>query len=339
MSRLLSEPITSDPGSTALVTDLKISQDHIIVPLDNSEIHVYDTQGNKKHVLEGTKGAVWATAVQGNLLASGGTEADIRTWDLSTGKPGPILKGHTSTVRVLRFLNGTQTLLSASRDATIRVWDVQSGNFTEILYGHTSTIRSLEVFPLSNAFVSAGSEGFANVWSTKDYSRLHKLEGHEGAIYCVAIDPKGEMIVTGGMDETVRIWRADDGECLDVLHEPSGVVGRAQILGDSTLITADSSGFVHVWSLYTPARMISKFQAHEDPVAAFDVRGSKLVSAGGSILLSNIESGKTVATIDDTAHSVFKLGFLDENRIVALVARDSKPMIEIWDVSQAASSE
>lgn len=85
MPRLFSEPITPDPGSTAIVTDLKISPDHIIVPLDNSEIHVYDTQGDKKHVLEGSQGAVWATAVQGTLLVSGGTEGDIRTWDLSTG--------------------------------------------------------------------------------------------------------------------------------------------------------------------------------------------------------------------------------------------------------------
>ena len=117
----------------------------------------------------------------------------------------------------------------------------------------------------------------------------------------------GGDIVGHGVSEPIaqRVRKSD--------HEPSGVVGRAQILEDSTLITADSSGFVHVWSLYTPARLISKFQAHEDPVAAFDVRGSKLVSAGGSILLSDIESGKTVATIDDTAHAVWKLGFLDQS--------------------------
>lgn len=85
MPRLLSEPVISDPGSTALVTDLSVSPTHIIVSLDNSEIHVYDTQGSKQHVLTGSEGAVWATAVQGDLLASGGTESDIRTWNLSTG--------------------------------------------------------------------------------------------------------------------------------------------------------------------------------------------------------------------------------------------------------------
>ncbi|KAH8426148.1 WD40 repeat domain-containing protein [Aspergillus melleus] len=338
MSRLLSEPIISDPGSTALVTDLSVSPTHIIVSLDNSEIYVYDTQGNKQHVLTGSEGAVWATAVQGDLLASGGTESDIRTWNLSTGEPGPILKGHTSTVRVLRFLDDAQTLLSASRDATIRVWDTQSGECKKVLDGHSGTIRCLEAFPLGNVFLSAGGDGVAYLWSARDFSPLHKLEGHEGAIYCAAVDAQGDMLVTGGQDETVRIWRADSGECLEVLHEPDGVVGRAQILENSTLITADSAGFVHVWSLYTPARLISKFRAHEDPVSAFDVRGSSLVSAGGSILLSDIESGKTIATIDDTAHSVWKLGFIEENKIVALVARDSKPMIEIWDVSQEAKS-
>ncbi|KAI9045011.1 WD40 repeat domain-containing protein [Aspergillus affinis] len=338
MARLLSEPVVSDPGSTALVTDLSVSPTYIIVSLDNSEIHVYDTQGNKKHVLKGSKGAVWSTAVQGDLLVSGGTESDIQTWNLSTGEPGPILKGHTSTVRVLRFLDGTQTLLSASRDATIRVWDAQTGECKKVLDGHSGTIRGLAVFPLGNAFVSAGSDGVAYLWSTKDFSRLHKLEGHEGAIYCAAVDSQGELVVTGGLDETVRIWRAENGECLEILHEPAGVVGRARILEDSTLITADSAGFVHVWSLYTPARLVSKLKAHEDPVAAFDVRGSSLVSAGGSILLSDIESGKTIATIDETAHTVWKLAFVEENKIVALVARDAKPMIEIWDISQGPKS-
>lgn len=114
-----------------------------------------------------------------------------------------------------------------------------------------------------------------------------------------------------------------------MLNEPSGVVGRAQILENSTLITADSAGFVHIWSLYTPARLISTFRAHDGPVAAFDVRGSSLVSAGGSILLSDIASGKIVSTIDDTAPSVWKLGFVDEKKIAALVTRDAKPMIEV----------
>lgn len=73
-----------------------------------------------------TGGACMALAFSpdGRILASGGQDDQIRLWKSATLEPIATLRGHTSTVRDLRFMKAGQRLLSASNDGTVRLWEV-----------------------------------------------------------------------------------------------------------------------------------------------------------------------------------------------------------------------
>lgn len=55
------------------------------------------------------------------------------------------LRGHTSTVRCLKVLNGRPVAISGSRDHTLRVWDTAKGECLRVLVGHEQSVRCMEV--------------------------------------------------------------------------------------------------------------------------------------------------------------------------------------------------
>ncbi|NJL43689.1 MAG: hypothetical protein HC935_11305 [Pseudanabaena sp. SU_2_4] len=57
----------------------------------------------------------------GNILASGSFDKNIRLWDVKTGA-SQILAGHSEPVLSLAFSAKDLTLISGSADRTIIVW-------------------------------------------------------------------------------------------------------------------------------------------------------------------------------------------------------------------------
>lgn len=130
-----------------------------------------------------------------SLVVSGGCDRDLRVWDVSTGYVQllllcfllsflltyrvflrPIsfcasfryclhsLRGHTSTIRCLKVLDGRPIAVSGSRDSTLRVWDIFKGRCLHLLSGHTNSVRCLDV--AGNIVVSGSYDCTARVCRT-----------------------------------------------------------------------------------------------------------------------------------------------------------------------------
>jgi F-box and WD-40 domain protein CDC4 len=74
--------ITQDQG---VVTSLHLTPKYIVVALDNSKIHVFDTKGENGRTLQGHVMGVWAMVPWDDILVSGGCDRDVRVWNMATG--------------------------------------------------------------------------------------------------------------------------------------------------------------------------------------------------------------------------------------------------------------
>lgn len=68
-----------------VVTSLHLTPKYIVVALDSAKIHVYDTNGNNKRILEGHVMGVWAMVPWDDILVSGGCDRNVRVWNMATG--------------------------------------------------------------------------------------------------------------------------------------------------------------------------------------------------------------------------------------------------------------
>lgn len=74
--------ITPDQG---VVTSLHLTDKYVVVGLDNSKIHVFDSSGRNQKTLNGHMMGVWAMVPWGDILVSGGCDRDVRVWNMATG--------------------------------------------------------------------------------------------------------------------------------------------------------------------------------------------------------------------------------------------------------------
>lgn len=311
--------ITPDQG---VVTSLHLTSDYIIVALDNAKIHVFDTEGRHLRCLQGHVMGVWAMVPYGDTLVSGGCDRDVRVWDLTTGMPIHMLRGHTSTVRCLK-MSGPNIAISGSRDTTLRVWDIKKGICRHVLVGHQASVRCLEI--CGDLVVSGSYDTTARIWSISEGRCLRTLQGHFSQIYAVAFD--GRRVATGSLDTSVRIWDPRDGRCLAQLQGHTSLVGQLQLRND-TLVTGGSDGSVRVWSLLTYSA-IHRLAAHDNSVTSLQFDDGRIVSGGsdGRVKVWDLQRGTLVRELGSPAEAVWRVVF-EEEKAVVLASRAGKTVME-----------
>lgn len=95
------------------------------------EIFVWDVEsGEELERLTGHTGAIqWLTySPDGQYLASGGEDRQVRIWDMKTGKPRTILAGHESEVIAGAFAPDRKSLVTCElRSRYLKVWHLSTG--------------------------------------------------------------------------------------------------------------------------------------------------------------------------------------------------------------------
>jgi hypothetical protein len=121
-----------------------------------------------------------AYSPDGQIVASAGTDNQIKFWDAENGDLLMTLAGHTDDVSSIAFSPDGSLLASGAGG-----WD-EPGE---------STIR---------------------LWRVSDGTLLRTLDGHGVWVYSVEFSPDGQFLMSSGRDgnpdPTIKIWRVYDGE-------------------------------------------------------------------------------------------------------------------------------
>ncbi|GAA5859910.1 hypothetical protein JCM1840_001792 [Sporobolomyces johnsonii] len=262
----------------------------------------------------------------GAVVVSGGCDREVRVWEVETGKCLHTLRGHTSTVRCMRVLDGRPIAVSGSRDATLRVWNIETGEMVHLLSGHEHSVRCIEV--AGNKVVSGSYDATCRLWDVDTGQCLHVFRGHIHQIYAVAFD--GIRVVTGSLDSTVRIWSAETGEFLALLQGHTSLVGQLQLDSRSNvLVTGGSDGRVIVFSLST-FETLHRLCAHDNSVTCLQVDERFIVTGGndGRIKLWDFKTGHFVRELADPCDAVWRVVFRDD-KCVTLCRREGKTLMDV----------
>jgi U3 small nucleolar RNA-associated protein 15 len=151
----------------------------------------------------------------GRLVAAGGEEGVVRTFEASTGAAMRTMKGHTGPVHAVRWAPGGMHLLSASDDKSVRVFDVPTG---ECMWaraaGHADYARSASASPMSpNIWASGAYDRTVCIWDTRsdDQRPVLRLDhGVVGPVEDVVFMPGGCLLLSAGGNE-IKVWDITHG--------------------------------------------------------------------------------------------------------------------------------
>ncbi len=187
-----------------------------------------------------------AFSPNGETLATGGADRQIKLWNMTSGQERLTIKGHSNYVKTVSFSNDGARLVSEGPDDRTIVWDVKAGtrllefeshgpakfspngkligsgaanHFVRLLdaftgqeirslRGHSDVVRAVTFSPDGKRLASAGDDRTIRVWDVETGLELLALKGHRGRVTSLAFSSDGRLLVSGSKDGTVRLWRS-----------------------------------------------------------------------------------------------------------------------------------
>eukprot|EP00884_Botryococcus_braunii_P004134 jgi/Botrbrau1/13721/Bobra.0356s0002.1 len=285
--------------------------------------------------------AVYSVAwhpLQSDIAASGGGDEMAYIWQVGgEGQASPLV-GHTETVTAVGFNRGGNYLATASLDGTVWVWETGEGRCKWALEGPQEGLNWLCWHPSGNVLV-AGSEDFSCwMWNADTKACMQVFSGHTGAVDCGMFTPDGKMLVTGGGDgdASLRAWNPKTGDTISTARgagfHQTGLTCM-DITADSTAcISGSADGSIFLTQL-TTGKVLASMSGHTDSVEAIRVCKHIPVIASAGI------DGKLI--LWDAARHVVRGTCEHPEAVVALVIHETQPwavtacldgIVRVWDI-------
>jgi branched-chain amino acid transport system substrate-binding protein len=191
-----------------------------------------------------------AFSPDGQTLATGSLDNDVRLWQLSDRTRKRTLEGHTNSVLSVAFNTNGQMLASGSWDNTVRLWRVSDGTLLNSLEGHTGSVKSVALSPNGQILASGSSDNTVRLWQVSNGQLLRTLTEHTGSVFSVAFSPDGQTLASGALDGTVRLWQLENGALLRTLAGHTNTVYGVAFRPDGKMLVSGSrDGTVRLWGV------------------------------------------------------------------------------------------
>ncbi|KAJ5332504.1 hypothetical protein MYU51_019087 [Penicillium brevicompactum] len=246
-------------GPMAPVTSLCVSPDGklLFAGCWDKAIWSWDTAtGQQRQKYEGHNDFV-RTITSGrlrgeDLLISGGADAQVLVFNISSGQRLETFKGHARGIQDLALdpeSEGSQPIVfSAGSDREIRRFDVFGGGCTtDPLLPHDTSVYKL-VFDNDGDLWTASADKTTKCLVREDAWKANLTLDHPDFVKDVVVHETGGWVVTACRDEEVRVWNRSTGA---LHHTFSGhfeeVTGL--VLVGSTVVSVGIDATIRQWSL------------------------------------------------------------------------------------------
>ncbi|XP_049802000.1 transducin beta-like protein 3 [Schistocerca nitens] len=194
------------------------------------------------------KGPVSCLALDnaGGILASGGSDASVRLWDVPHHTCSDTLRGGQGVVSVLKFrpLRTSPQVFAASDYGVIHGWGLQSGLLEVTLTGHFSKVTDMTFDHNSKYLISCGRDKILILWDVDKECSVRTVPVYESLESLVLLPQKfslpnlaiekGIHIATAGEKGKVRVWDVERG--CEVYCQENPIVSAASEDGGLSII-------------------------------------------------------------------------------------------------------
>jgi WD40 repeat protein len=291
--------------------------------------------------LEGHEFTVWSLAItqDGLTVVSGGQDATIRLWDVTSGKEMHKFVGHNGPVYGLVLMPGDNRLVSiADKDLAVKIWDFETKSLKTSLAPNSAHINAVAVSPDQRFIVTGSDDGIARFWDVDRGIMLRYLE-HSQGIYSITISPDGRHMLCGSKKapatETpgvIWVWDFELGIELKTLEGHQGHVTALAMTADSRYtLSGGQDGVVHLWDLETGTQL-KTMTGHNTPIVMIHITsdGQHVItgSTDGTVRAWLLRGGVLLQNLTST-ENVHSMVVSPDGRQVITGSMDGN--VEIWD--------
>jgi len=298
--------------------------------------------GSEQTAFQGHRGRVTSLAYSpdGTQIATGGFDAEVRIWSVSSGRCESILKGHRAVVINVDFSSDGSLLASASGDSTIKLWNVKRRKLLATLEGHNTPVACVGFSP-DDVRLASGSETGLKLWNRASLTGSQALNGHSDFVRCVDFSPDGRTLVSSSSDKTIAIWDVATALRILTLVGHQDVVHAIQFSPDGEMLASCSwDGTIRLWDTveWTPRATLRGHQGIVRSIC-FSPDGTELVSAGEDTLVRvwDVASGHELASLEGHDGMIWDVAYSPDGRSFASVSDSPRVRMDASSHGSSAS--
>jgi WD40 repeat protein/predicted Ser/Thr protein kinase len=292
-----------------------------------------------------------AISPDGNTLASGSDDKNIKLWDLNTQKILATLSGHSQAVKSVAFSPDGQILATASDDKTIKLWQVETLKEICTLSGHSHAVKSVAFSPDGQILASGSWDKTIKLWDVNTGRELFTITGHQLQVSSVAFSPDGKLLASASYDRTTRLWQIpalessqrkfENRPCYSLLSTLSGhawaVLTAAFSPDGQILATGSDDNTIKLWEVNT-GQLICTLVGHSWSVVAvaFTADGETLLSGScdKTVKLWRVSTAEEIVTLSGHIDSVSAVAVSKVTQLIASGSKDKT--IKLWQLVESS---
>jgi WD40 repeat protein len=291
-----------------------------------------------------------AFSADGKTLAAGSSDNNIRLWNVDHWQPRTTTLAHPAPVTALRFLPGSDSLVSVAEDGAARIWPLPG----PIIDGPTDTVWTVAYSADGRRLlVSPGRSdpGGTELWDASNSQHPTLLgrailpPGIGTSTGSGSISPNGRLLAMGTAAGNVQLFDIADPSAPmplgSALKQATMLIEQTAFSADGHLLAAASDdSTVGIWDLTDPSRPVAMTRLTEPTnevlAIAFSPTGRLLsaASADKAVYLWQIDAAHHVtpaATLHGFDNYAYAVVFTPDGRVLAAGSADKT--LRLWDVS------
>ena len=314
-------------------------------------IWMYDAKTGEALDLLATN--TWVESVSfspdGQILATGNWDSNVRLWHATTGELLQTIPGHPSLLNFYSaprnnvvFSPNGNTLAVGSRDNTVFLWNVNTGKQLHTFIGHTTLntgAASSISFSLDGKILASSSSDYVDgevkasviLWDVNTGDQLQTLTGDTRTVSSISFSPDGSTLATGS-GTRVRFWDVNTGETLQTLTGHTHTVSSISFSPDGSMLATGSWGTVLLWDVNTGETLQTlTLKTGGGSSISFSPDGSTLATGSGTrVRFWDVNTGETLQEL--IGHqSLHNVSFSPDGNTLTYLREGNE--VQLWDVN------
>merc|ERR1719265_686541 len=230
-------------------------EDIICTGLSDGRMLAYDcVQGQSLwHIDNAHKGGVTTMRLPTNVrfVVSGGSEGELRVWELKTRQMVSHLKEHNARVNDLMLFPNDQYAVSCSRDRCLLTWDLRAEKRLTSHREKHGGINCLAVASNQTTVITAGQEKYLTWWDLRMADPIKSVEMDE-EVNSLSLSFDDKYLVTAGTGLVVKIWDVQAGSVISAGAGHSREIKKVSWSPDAKqAVSVGLDNSVMVWNFYS----------------------------------------------------------------------------------------
>lgn len=274
-------------------------------------------------------------ARDGKTLLKGKFGADVKRWEINSGKTILDYKGHTKAAICYALSRDGKRLLTGGADGQIILWNADTGDTLRVIRSYRQPVFDVQFTADETRVVSCSWDATLKVHQLATGKLETYFDFQNMSAYNLLVHPNDLYVFTTRLDHSLQMWELDTKTAVRTFTGHTDVIGSLRMSSDQkTLLTASWDGTVRQWDVAS-GLMLTKWRGHGGAVhiAIYHPDGKSVFSAGADrvIRLWDAATGKVLHQFSGHRAEVTSLIVSPDQKM--LISHSVDGITKFWDLT------